>query len=326
MSYWIDLFTGTTWREFRQAGARIPGFRASTRNISRAVKPGDVFVCYLTGVMSSKNTCRLIKAALSTVLSDAADDGYIATNPAFSAGRKRGKKAEALTPAERLQAVRPLSWEERDALLAEAESDRRHFAVFMTLAKAGLRPGEAFGIKPGDLDFRNQTIRIERAATDDGVVKDTKTHETRTVDLTPDLFATLKRHLTWLKAEALRAGSGEPEWMFPRDDGSLMNKDYVGVVFRRLLKRAGLAHHRVYDLRHTYASLLLADGAPITYIAEQLGHSSSATTLRYYARWIPSKGKRWVNSLDRTTRRKKDYTSRQRQLEPENGTREARSQ
>ena len=51
MNYWIDLFTGTTWNEFRQAGARITGFRASTRNTSKAVTPGDIFLCYLTGVM-----------------------------------------------------------------------------------------------------------------------------------------------------------------------------------------------------------------------------------------------------------------------------------
>ena len=97
-----------------------------------------------------------------------------------------------------------------------------------------------------------------------------------------------------------------------------MNKDYVGGVFRRLLKQASLAHHRVYDLRHCYASLLLADGAPITYVAEQLGHSSSATTLRYYAKWIPSKGKRWVNGLDRTRAKKNDH--RWGQLEPRSGT------
>ena len=70
-----------------------------------------------------------------------------------------------------------------------------------------------------------------------------KTHEARTVDLTPDLTATLKRRLTWLRAEALRNGSGEPEWLFPRADGTLMNKDYAAGVFRRILKRAGLPHH-----------------------------------------------------------------------------------
>jgi integrase len=82
---------------------------------------------------------------------------------------------------------------------------------------------------------------------------------------------------------------------------ALMNKDHLGGVFRRLLKRAGLSPHRVYDLRHTYASLLLADGAPLTYVSAQLGHANPTTTLRHYARWMPKKGKRWVNALDKTT-------------------------
>ena len=132
---------------------------------------------------------RLIKAALSTVLSDAVDDGYLGVNVAFSAGRKRGKKADVLTQAERLQKIRPLSWEDRDALLAQAASDRRHYALFATLVKAGLRPSESFALMPIDIDFKNQTLRVDRAATDDGTIKDTKTHETRTVDLTPDLSA-----------------------------------------------------------------------------------------------------------------------------------------
>jgi integrase-like protein len=90
----------------------------------------------------SKNTVRLIKAALSTVLSDAVDEGYIPTNPAFGAGRKRGKKGEAMTQAERLQKIRPMSWDHRDAFLTAAASDRRHHALFVTPVKAGLRPGE----------------------------------------------------------------------------------------------------------------------------------------------------------------------------------------
>jgi integrase len=81
-----------------------------------------------------------------------------------------------------------------------------------------------------------------------------------------------------------------------------MDKDHLGGVFRRLLKRAGLPHHRVYDLRYTYASLLPTDGAPLTYVSAQLGHANPTTTLRHYARWMPQKGKRWVNALDKTAR------------------------
>ena len=119
------------------------------------------------------------------------------------------------------------------------------------------------------------------------------------VDLTPDLTATLQRHLTWLKAEALRRGAGESEWLFPNDDGHPMDESRVRKVYKQALRRARLPEFRVYDLRHTYASLLLAAGAPITYVSAQLGHANPSTTLRYYAKWIPSQGRRWVDILDR---------------------------
>jgi hypothetical protein len=61
MTYWIDLFTGTTWDEFRKAGARISGFRARMRGISKRVKPGDIFLCYLTGVMRWVGALEIVK-------------------------------------------------------------------------------------------------------------------------------------------------------------------------------------------------------------------------------------------------------------------------
>jgi hypothetical protein len=51
MNYWLDLFTGTTWEEFRKAGATVSGFRHSQRASIRRIKADDVFLCYLTGVM-----------------------------------------------------------------------------------------------------------------------------------------------------------------------------------------------------------------------------------------------------------------------------------
>jgi integrase len=79
----------------------------------------------------------------------------------------------------------------------------------------------------------------------------------------------------------------------------------------------------VYDLRHTFASLLLAESAPITYVSAQLGHSSPATTMRFYARWIPSQGKRWVNALDRKPGAKEPRA--EESLEPESGTSSGRA-
>lgn len=51
MNYWLDLFTGTTWREFRESGANVSGFRERRRKMVERIRPGDILLCYLTGVM-----------------------------------------------------------------------------------------------------------------------------------------------------------------------------------------------------------------------------------------------------------------------------------
>ena len=51
MTYWLDLFTGRTWEQFRESGARITGFRERMARYKRQPVAGDVFLCYLTGVM-----------------------------------------------------------------------------------------------------------------------------------------------------------------------------------------------------------------------------------------------------------------------------------
>jgi len=49
-NYWLDLFTGTTWQEFLDAGGKVSGFRESRRKTVEQMKPGDYLLCYLTGV------------------------------------------------------------------------------------------------------------------------------------------------------------------------------------------------------------------------------------------------------------------------------------
>jgi predicted RNA-binding protein len=51
VDYWLDLFTGRTWKEFRDSGANVSGFRERRRNTVKSIKPGDILLCYLTGVM-----------------------------------------------------------------------------------------------------------------------------------------------------------------------------------------------------------------------------------------------------------------------------------
>jgi predicted RNA-binding protein len=49
-SYWLDLFTGTTWEEFLAAGGEVSGFRERRWKTVQQMKPGDDLLCYLTGI------------------------------------------------------------------------------------------------------------------------------------------------------------------------------------------------------------------------------------------------------------------------------------
>jgi integrase len=67
--------------------------------------------------------------------------------------------------------------------------------------------------------------------------------------------------------------------MFPTSTGTLIEAVALGKRFRLVLRKAGLPAFRLYDLRHTYATHLLAEEASITYVAAQLGHARPTTTL-----------------------------------------------
>jgi hypothetical protein len=49
-SYWLDLFTFETWKEFLGAGGNVSGFRENRWKVVQKIKPGDILLCYLTGV------------------------------------------------------------------------------------------------------------------------------------------------------------------------------------------------------------------------------------------------------------------------------------
>jgi integrase len=247
----------------------------------------------------SKNTVRLIRAALSSVLTDAIEDEYLITNPAYNTGRKK-RRADKITEADRLATIRPLTREEVAALLRVTAKHPLN-PLWALLAKVGARPGEGAAARVEDIDFRRGVVRVERATTDGGrveTIKSTKTARVREVEMSRDLVAILKRHITQLRADALKAGTGEPTWLFPVASGRLLDRYAIRDAFRRALRQAGIGHHRPYDLRHGFASLLPAEGAPLPYVAAQLDHSNPTTTLRHYAHWLPKHGRRWVNVLD----------------------------
>ena len=132
------------------------------------------------------------------------------------------------------------------------------------------------------------------------MVGPTKTAESRTVDVTSRLAEAFSGLQATAEAEALVAAPRrDPSpWMFPSSADTPLDPSAVAKVFRSVLRVAGLPRFRLYDLRHTFATHLLAQGAPITYVAAQLGHAKPTTTLTYYAHWLPSGDKRYIDRLE----------------------------
>jgi integrase len=128
----------------------------------------------------------------------------------------------------------------------------------------------------------------------------TKTGKTRKVDISDQLWNTLKDLNTRRKREALQDGTGEiKEFIFHNGTGKPRGQNSVRCVLKRVLEKAGLREIRVHDTRHSYASQLLSDGVSPVYVKEQLGHHSIEITVNIYGHWIPSGNQEIINRLDK---------------------------
>lgn len=248
----------------------------------------------------SKNSVRLIRATLSVMLGDALEGGLLSVNPALGIARRGRRAWDAMSQAERQKAIVPLSVEALAAFLtaAAARCSRETATLFLLLADSGTRPGEGCALQWEDVDPTARRLRIERSVDNHGRVKPTKTASVRLVDMSRRLAAALGELHAAREVEAMTSGRAASPWVFATRAGGPVTPKRAGRVFRQVLAAAGLGRHRLYDLRHTYASHLLAENAPITYVAAQLGHAKPTTTLWHYAHYLPRGDQAFIDRLE----------------------------
>ena len=171
-----------------------------------------------------------------------------------------------------------------------AVSEERFRAFIAVCALAGLRLGEAAALQFGDVDYDGRLLQVRRQVQRAGgktvEIRLPKYGSERAVPMPEELAAILRRH------EDL---GHLTEWMFAGGEPDPPHQNTVGARWRATLKRAGLDGIRLHDLRHFYASGLIADGCDVVTVQRALGHAKASTTLDTYA-------KLWPSGEDRTRR------------------------
>ncbi len=236
-------------------------------------------------------TVKLIKAVLSATMNAAVDDSVILSNPCAGLGRKL-KLSRQVSEDDDVQA---LTREEVAAFLQAAPA--KYYPLFLTMARTGIRPGEARALQWGDLNLAEGRARIRRTLSE-GISGTPKSNRPRDVDLSPQLVETLRRISIQRKAELLRYGWGEvPAWVFITSERMPLDASWLWRQFKRTLEAAKLpGHFKPKSLRHSFASIHLSEGESPVWVQEQLGHASLELTTRVYGRWFPKRPVRGGNA------------------------------
>lgn len=239
----------------------------------RSVLPSDV-QAWVTGRSSvlAPGSVELVYRHFSAAMKAAEQDRLIARTPCQGIRLPKKTKKEIVPP----------TVEEVEAIAGAIQG--RYRAAVVVAAGAGLRLGEVFGLQVDRVDFMRRTIRVDQQLLTLGngpaVLGPTKTDSSvRTVPIADVVVQELAEHVR----------------RFPPVDGFVFTTELDRPVrrstfqdaWRRGIKAAGTPSVRFHDLRHHYASALIAAGCSVKVVQKALGHASATETLETYAHLWP---------------------------------------
>lgn len=235
---------------------------------------------------------------LSSILSRAVKWGYIQINPADAAEKPSLGRHEAAFLDEG-DARRLLE-------LLQAEHIRWRALITFDLM-SGLRRGELLGLRWQDVDLDEHTIIIRQTSNylpGKGVYVSTpkSVSSTRPLLLSTASVMMLTEYKVWQDTQRKQMGDAwenQDERVFTTDTGAPIFPDSVTQWFSGFIAKSGLPKVTVHSLRHTYASLMIADGVPLIVVSRQLGHAQTSTTANIYAHVIASAQAKAMQTFDR---------------------------
>ena len=192
-------------------------------------------------------------------------------------------------PQVKREEIQPLNPDQTRALLKAAEGNRLE-ALYIVAVHTGMRPGEMLALKWDDVNLDSGILQVNRALTGGEFTAPKTARSRRWIKLTASGVKALRVHRKrQLEERMQRAGFWQDyNLVFPSSVGTPLSHRNVVRSFKAVLNRAGLPKTvRLYDLRHTCATLLLSRNVHPKYVQELLGHASIALTLDTYSHVIP---------------------------------------
>ena len=273
-------------------------FRDHKRNVRLHLKPAigrirlkDLTRMHVQRFINQKvkegyapRTVRYAHTTLSKALTQAVDWDLVPKNVASRAKLPKQKRKKRET----------LSAENVGAFFSAASEDR-FGALYVLAVTSGLRPGELLALKWEDVDLEAGALSVRSSVSEDEggpvIREETKTSAGRRLELLPVAVEALKKHRLRQNEERLRY---QGLWrdlglIFPSTTGTIMRRNNLHRrSYKPLLRRAGLPDIRLYDLRHTFATLMFENREQLKLVSEMLGHASVRQTADTYTHVSPT--------------------------------------
>lgn len=282
------------------------------------LKTDKAFVLTTHSEPLSPSSVRSYHRTLSSILTRAVKWGYIPSNPA-DAAEKPGLGRHESAFLEESDARRLLE-------LLQAEHIRWWALITFDLM-SGLRRGELLGLRWQDVDLENRTVTIRQTSNylpGKGIyVGAPKTASSaRPLLLSAAAVMILKEYQDWQDAQRALLGDAWEDKdgrIFTTETGAPIFPDSVTQWFSSFISRSGMPKVTVHSLRHTYATLMIADGVPLVVVSRQLGHAQTSTTANIYAHAIASAQAKAMQTFDRFN----DLVGREQAEAPAEGSNDA---
>jgi integrase len=260
------------------------------RRLDQLAESPSAVQAWIKGLKLAPSTAGQCFGTLSSICNAAVEDGKMAKNPCHARSIRLPKPDE--------RKIEPLEGGQLDALRDALQP--RYRATIEAGSSCGLRQGEIFGLSPDDIKFLHHVVQVRRQVKMVAgrlVFALPKRGKTRDVPL-PDgvpfteqlaAFPAVPVTLPWHEPGTRRHGKPVTvSLMFtmPQAHSALTRQRFNTNHWKPALRKAGIPESRengMHILRHTYASMLLANGTDIKRVAACLGHTDAGFTLRIYA-------------------------------------------